>query len=234
MGNLRVLDLFKTGINSLPSYISTLANLVSLYLNDCSSLAELLPLEVKMPDNIELFDIRGTLLGKLPNQIGTMCNLRCLRVSLGQKGCNHNIGEEVEIPPGTITSELASLEKLSTLFIHFPSISSLQIFVTNSISWKNTQMNWENNTFRFFKFFIGCCERQHPYSSDVSRILASRQLGFSTDEEIPPINDRSIDDISPVNDQVSSVDQVLKHASAFELVGNSVVESLSEFDLTNA
>ncbi|KAL0456534.1 UNVERIFIED_CONTAM: putative disease resistance protein [Sesamum latifolium] len=244
MRNLLVLDLHKTGIKTLPKSISSLGSLVSLYLNNCSELAKL-PAEVKGLKKLELLDIRGTSIPGLPDEVGEMVCLRCLRLSFAQIQCQCDSERKegcLMIPPNLIcrlqhleeftietgccnqgwiniadhvVHELASLHKLTTLSFHFPSVRSLKTFVNDSKSWRNTKTHWENNTLRSFKISIGSSGTKHPYSLDFSGILDERLLRFLTSGEI------------------SSVNEVLKQASAFELVGHSVVESLSEFDLEN-
>ncbi|KAK4403510.1 hypothetical protein Sango_0719600 [Sesamum angolense] len=217
MRNLLVLDLHKTGIKTLPESISSLVSLVSLYLNNCSQLAKL-PAEVKGLKQLELLDIRGTSIpakekqGCLMIPPNIICRLQNLEEFTIETGCCNqgwiNIADHV-------VHELASLHKLTTLSFHFPSVRSLKMFVNDSKSWKNTKTHWENNTLRSFKISIGFSGTKHPYSLDFSGLLDERLLRFLTSGEI------------------SSVKEVLKQASAFELVGHSVVESLSEFDLEN-
>ncbi|KAL8482811.1 hypothetical protein ACS0TY_025733 [Phlomoides rotata] len=244
MQKLSILDLKQAGIKSLPSSIFSLINLTCLYLNDCSLLGEL-PSEVKELKKLEVFDIRGTSIRHLPKEVGDMSQLRCLRISFSQNGCNRKSkGKEVEmtIPLKIIsrlqqleeliievgcccqgwnkivdqlTEELTCLEKLNTLSFHFPTASGLKKFVTESKSLTNTETHWNTNTFRSFKISVGCCERQHPYGADLSGVFGERLLRFSNNEEI------------------SSVEEVLRQASSFELVCHSDVESLSEFSLEN-
>ncbi|KAK4425116.1 putative disease resistance protein [Sesamum alatum] len=242
MRNLLVLDLHKTGIITLPKSISSLVNLISLYLNNCSQLAKL-PAEVKGLKKLELLDIRGTSIPSLPDEVGEMVCLRCLRLSFAQIQCECNSKrnegclmiplniicrlqhlEEFTVETGCcnqgwsniadqVVNELASLNKLTTLSFRFPSVHSLKKFVNDSKSWKDKNTHWENNTLRSFRISIGFSETKHPYSLDFPGSLDERQLRFLTGGE------------------TSSVKEVLKQASAFELVGHSSVESLSEFDL---
>ncbi|KAF3612546.1 hypothetical protein FXO37_36725 [Capsicum annuum] len=81
MGNLRVLDLQRTGIIGLPKSISALGHLKCLYLNDCSSLGRL-PTEMEKLNQLELLDIRRTLMRCLPREIWYLKTLRCLRISV--------------------------------------------------------------------------------------------------------------------------------------------------------
>ncbi|KAM3266600.1 putative disease resistance protein [Capsicum annuum] len=81
MGNLRVLDLQRTGIIGLPKSISALGHLKCLYLNDCSSLGRL-PTEMEKLNQLELLDIRRTLMRCLPREIWYLKTLRCLLISV--------------------------------------------------------------------------------------------------------------------------------------------------------
>lgn len=254
MQKLRILDLHRTMIESLPNSISNLVSLVCLYLNDCPLLAKLPP-EVKKLEKLELLDIRGTSIRSLPIELGGMINLKCLRLSFSQLGCNskrkckevemeihhkiinrlHKL-EELTIEVGCccktwdciaeqIVNELACLEKLSTLNFHFPSVSTLAEFVVKSKSLESTDTHWGSNTLRSFNISIGCCEMQHPYSSDISGISAERQLrlGLSTKRQSR----------FSTNEEISLVGEVLRQASSFELAGHCGVRSLSDFDLEN-
>lgn len=247
MEKLLILDLHRTMIDKLPTSISSLVSLRCLYLNHCPLLDKLQP-EVGNLEKLELLDIRGTKIFSVPSEIGDMSQLRCLRISFGQKGCNRNktCGEMMAIPLNMIcrlhqleeltieagccsqawndiaekiVGELASLEKLSTLNFHFPSVSTLKKFVSQSKSLRNTDTHWSTNTLRSFDISMGCCEMRVSHASQVSQILPKRRLRFSTDKE---------------NEEISSVKEVLRQTSSFELVGHCGVGSLSDFNLKNA
>ncbi|KAH6770384.1 hypothetical protein C2S52_015187 [Perilla frutescens var. hirtella] len=247
MRNLQVLDLNHTAIGALPSSISKLVNLKSLYLNDCYYLVALPP-EAKNLQKLEFLDICGTSISSLPIEIRCMVDLRSLRASLSVKRGNHNSkGKEVDlklkVPPGIISelrnleelsidtafdckteidvaqrlaTELATLEYLNTLCFNFPNVSSLDAFVNQSKSLKNIHTDWGERTFRSFKIFIGCHETQYSYESDYSRIQAERRLRYCTNEEFS-----------------SACKDLLKQASAFEIIGHDGVETLtcSQFEL---
>ncbi|XP_057781403.1 disease resistance protein At4g27190-like [Salvia miltiorrhiza] len=245
MNMLLILDLHNTKIESLPNSISYLVKLRCLYLNGCP-LLEALPPGVKMLKELELLDIRGTSIRSLPDGMSEMAKLRCLRISFSKTECRRDVAstevamripldmisslhqlEELTIEAGCcsrgwndiadhIVIELASLEKLSTLNFHFPKVSSLEKFAAESRSLLNTETHWGPNTLRSFNISVGCCEMKLPYGLEISRVSQERRLRFSKIKEI------------------SSVKEVLRQATSFELVGHSGVESLSEFDLKNA
>lgn len=81
MSELNVLDLYCTGIESLPSSISGLIKLRGLYLNNCYFLVEL-PVEIKQLKDLEVLDIRHTKILNLPTEIGELSNIRFLRIIL--------------------------------------------------------------------------------------------------------------------------------------------------------
>ncbi|KAL8048712.1 hypothetical protein ABFX02_07G084400 [Erythranthe guttata] len=238
---LRVLDLNKTTIKSLPNPVTKFTKLVSLYLNDCSQLTGL-PNEVENLKALELLDVRGTSLQSLPDEIGLLVGLRCLRVSFA---CGSKVTQEM-IPGGIIdklkkleefsvetcisnkrwnsiadrvAGELASLEKLNTLNFRFPTISSLTTFVTERQSWQNRNTLEPRYTFRSFNFFVGSHGLRHPYDSDISE--TGKKLRFCTGEENCSDND------------FESIKDVLKQAEAFVLFGHVGVQSLNEFGLEN-
>nr|XP_027120666.1 disease resistance protein RPS2-like [Coffea arabica] len=80
MVQLRVLDLHHTKIESLPSSITKLVELKSLYLNECRDLVSL-PEHLGKLTNLEILDIRDTGLQSLPTEVAQLVSLRCLRVS---------------------------------------------------------------------------------------------------------------------------------------------------------
>ncbi|GJY90749.1 disease resistance protein, partial [Tanacetum coccineum] len=80
MHSLLVLDLYMTEIMTLPSSIYTLSNLKVLYLNGCIVLKEL-PSFIGYLKSLEVLDIRGSGVGKLPHQIEGLTRIRRLLVS---------------------------------------------------------------------------------------------------------------------------------------------------------
>ncbi|XP_057778278.1 disease resistance protein RPS2-like [Salvia miltiorrhiza] len=115
MESLRVLDLNQTEITALPGSINRLVNLKSLFLNGCLGIVALPPAAARLV-KLEFLDISGTSISTLPEVIGCMVNMRCLRASLSAKRGNHKgkqVEEYVEIIPEGIISSLKNLEELS-------------------------------------------------------------------------------------------------------------------------
>ncbi|XP_027117698.1 probable disease resistance protein At1g61300 isoform X1 [Coffea arabica] len=87
MKTLRVLALNSLGMKLLPTCLSSLTALQSLYLNNCGKLQQLPP-GIRKLKKLEVLDIRGTLIRCLPEEIRSLVNLICLRFSLGPGACN--------------------------------------------------------------------------------------------------------------------------------------------------
>ncbi|KAJ0578723.1 putative ankyrin repeat-containing domain, PGG domain, leucine-rich repeat domain superfamily [Helianthus annuus] len=110
---LEVLDLSNTNIVSLPTSISNLSRLQELLLRDCSSLMEL-PTEIGMLSNLKLFDINGTELMFIPEEMGKLKDLEVLRICLSQHAKyyieTNSVNEKVI--PRKMISELKRLKEL--------------------------------------------------------------------------------------------------------------------------
>ncbi|KAK1272153.1 Disease resistance protein [Acorus gramineus] len=229
MGTLRVLDLSRTGINSLPESLSALSNLRNLYLKHCARLKSL-------PDGVganlyrlELLDIRGTGLRGLPEDIGLLPRLQCLHASTNnfrdvtnQSPSMFPSGiisrqqlEEVIIDVSggddenwdkkapVVVDELVRLTNLNALHFAFPDINCFEKFITRSASWKRGE--W-----RSFQYTIGHHDGEAP---SIGR--REGYMRFAGGDTIPAV-----------------VEDALKHTDAFELVGHSSISSLSDFDMT--
>lgn len=83
MPMLEVLDLSNTNILALPPSISRLSLLQEFFLRDCSTLMEL-PAQIGMLTKLKLFDIKGTEIMCMPEEMRNLKDLEVLRVSLSQ------------------------------------------------------------------------------------------------------------------------------------------------------
>ncbi|XP_035846290.1 uncharacterized protein LOC110942046 isoform X14 [Helianthus annuus] len=110
---LEVLDLSNTNIVSLPTSISNLSRLQELLLRDCSSLMEL-PTEIGMLSNLKLFDINGTELMFIPEEMGKLKDLEVLRICLSQYAKHYIETNSVneKVIPRKMISELKRLKEL--------------------------------------------------------------------------------------------------------------------------
>ncbi|GLU03245.1 hypothetical protein SLE2022_204530 [Rubroshorea leprosula] len=126
MQNLLVLNLYKTGIQSLPPSSQYLTELKVLFLNGCTRLTDL-PCQSRLLPLLEVLDIRGCKLSFIPTFIGELVHLRCLRISY-YKACTVNGCEakELDVVPRLprleigchVISKLYKLEELVIDLMH--------------------------------------------------------------------------------------------------------------------
>ncbi|XVE54633.1 hypothetical protein DITRI_Ditri03aG0097700 [Diplodiscus trichospermus] len=231
MKTLFVLDLYGTGIESLPSSLAKLAGLKGLYLNNCIHLAELPP-QVGELHCLEVLDIRGCRISFIPFHIQKLVNLRCLRVSYYKSNNPHDCQdmdidcnvipllsklEELTIDVGSydhwcnevvdVVRQVATLENLTTLRICFPKSEVLRTFMQHSPSWKDRQQ------LTSFRFFVGCQNRKRPQILEYFKYKINRYLGYCHGNH----SDYSI------------ICDLLPETDALELVEHKDVTSLVDF-----
>ena len=226
MRSLQVVDLYGTGIASLPSSLSKLVCLKALYLNSCFKLMKL-PSGVKALKCLEVLDIRGTKLDLL--QVRSLIWLRCLRISFSNlPKVNHRKGivsgfcslEEFSICIDSsqqwidniaeaTTREVATLKKLTSLQFCFPNLDCLKLFVERSPVWK------DNSSFTF-QFTVGCQDSAH------SPILES--VDYPIHNSLKLVDTEGTDEV---------FGKVLKETDVFGLIKHKQVYSLSDFDTGN-
>lgn len=173
---LRVLDLSKTSINSLPHSICNLVNLRIFYLKSCPKL-EAIPPQIGAITGLEVLNAQDTRITSLPLEIGQLTHLKVLNVAFSMG--RDEIEEEVAISGGII-SRLSQLEQLSIdlrstesrfrdewnkwaeallkdvsyvkglmgLEFYFPQLESLECFL-------QTILPWQEGRFTSFNFDVG-------------------------------------------------------------------------------
>ncbi|ONH89720.1 hypothetical protein PRUPE_8G012000 [Prunus persica] len=241
MPSLEVLNLSNTRIKFLPQSISNLKRLKILILRSCERLV-VLPSEVGSLGDLEVLDLRGTEVDKLPDEIGSLTSLRHLEVSfygsispseyakLPHQLISPGIISKlisletlsIDVYPGdqrwkksleSITREVCSLTKLTSLCFSFPEVELLQLFIQTCTRWKNQLLT-------MFKFVVG---------DDVKRIV-SRVPNFVVHDYnqqgqcLRFVNGEKVPDV---------VVEVLARAVAFYLDHHLSIRSLSEFGVSN-
>ncbi|XVF49870.1 hypothetical protein PTKIN_Ptkin04bG0050700 [Pterospermum kingtungense] len=231
MKTLLLLDLYGTGIGSLPSSLGKLTGLKGLHLNNCIHLTEL-PVEVGELHCLEVLDIRGCRIRFIPFHIQKLVNLRCLRVSY-YKSSNPNDFQDMDIDCNVIPfltkleelmidvvsydhwcnevvdimKQVVTLENLTTLRICFPKSEVLKNFLQHSPSWKDRQQ------LTSFRFFVGCQNRKRPQILEYFKYKISRYLGYFHGN----LNDYSV------------ICDLLPETDALELVEHEDMTSLIDF-----
>ncbi|KAM7478349.1 hypothetical protein LguiA_026562 [Lonicera macranthoides] len=110
---VRVLDLSNKSIESLPDTISSLVELRQLLLRGDEILMEL-PASIRALKNLEVLDLEGTELICLPEEIGDLLQLECLKVSLYRYADSYIRRKRIEaIIPRKALSKLSRLKELS-------------------------------------------------------------------------------------------------------------------------
>ncbi|XVF49840.1 hypothetical protein PTKIN_Ptkin04bG0048500 [Pterospermum kingtungense] len=235
MKTLLLLDLYETGIRSLPSSLKKLTGLKGLYLNNCIHLIEL-PAEVGELHCLRVLDIRGCKISFIPFHIQKLVNLMSLRVSY-YKSSNPNDCQDMDIDFNVIPSltkleelmidvdidvvsydhwcnevvdiirQVATLENLTTLRICFPKSEVLKNFMQHSLSWNNCQQ------LTSFRFFVGRQNKKGPQILERFEYKISRYLEYFDGDH----NDYSV------------ICDLLPETEALELVDHKDITSLMDF-----
>ncbi|KAI8526905.1 hypothetical protein RHMOL_Rhmol12G0034800 [Rhododendron molle] len=219
MPRLRVLDLSRTRIKSLPTSMSKLDGLRELVLLDCEDL-EALPKEISALKELEVLYVGRSMLEigrkgmkreELIIPVGMICGIPHIEVI---EITSRLSDESIEI----IAKELSNLGSLSSLVFDFHILGNLQHFLQNSIPWKERRLTK-------FIFFAGKCQHQlyehDPWLLQLSKKYYERFLGYDGGgEEKDSALPRAIED-------------VLIRSSAFLLMRHGKLKVLSELGMQN-
>ncbi|KAL7145417.1 hypothetical protein ABFS83_07G082500 [Erythranthe nasuta] len=243
MQSLRVFDLHQTRITTLPTSVAFLTNLRSLNLTDCSHIT-MLPDEAAKLQKLEFLDICGTSIPSLPQEISSMCDLRCLRASSSSRACNQNSKvEDVHqlIIPLKVISKLKRLEELS---IDACFHSQRLIDVANELAMEMAGLKYLT-TLRFnfpnvksLDTFVSNSESlKNKYTEWETHTLNSFKIFIGCqvtrhpyELDISEMCERRLR-FSKKEQFSSHCNEVLKQASTFELISYDRVQSLNEFNL---
>lgn len=205
---LRILNLSKTRIKSLPESFSKIKNLEVLALRDCERLL-MLPPSIGRLKALEVLDLEGTELIDLPDSVGELASLKHLRVSF-YGSVNHSKCRDLPtklIPDKTISildlrelglfvhpgdqrwtscashivEEIRHL-KLFSLYFHFPEVDHLESFL-------NRNQSWINGDLTRFNFIVGP-DFKHvvshvSYDAEMMHSGEERCMRFVNGEDIP-------------------------------------------------
>ena len=241
MPSLTILNLSKTRIKSLPKSLFKVMTLKALILRNCERLAQL-PSGVGSLGQLEVLDLQGTEIEKLPAEISELAFLRHLKVSfygsVNQSECVRLPHElvplgiisslceletlSIDVFPGdkrwdknvdSILNEMGNLKKLITFCCYFPDVKLLERFLEKSLSWKIQGLT-------DFKFVVGPDVKRFVYqvgdNLEFEYVQWGQCLRFVNGEMIP-----------------DAVLKVLTCSTAFYLDHHIKVCSLSEFGISN-
>ncbi|GAB4859123.1 hypothetical protein Ancab_010588 [Ancistrocladus abbreviatus] len=238
MPSLRVLNLSKTRVKSLPQSLFKLRSLQVLTLRDCQRLL-VLPPEIGDLKSLELLDLKGTEISKLPDTIVGLVKLKSLQVSfygsvirsdyvkmpqnLISKGVISSLVLRelgIFVYPGDrrwmssafdVTVEVSGL-RLCSLSFHFPDVKQLEYFLSESPSWKLGNLK--------YNFVVG-----QDAKRVVSQVSPDVELMYNQQDRcLRFVNGQNIPD---------AVIEVLKHATSFYIDHHLCICYLSEFGVCN-
>ncbi|KAK3419542.1 hypothetical protein EUGRSUZ_G00109 [Eucalyptus grandis] len=189
---LRVLDLLPPSITSLPPSLPCLTHLRAVYLNSCEGLIEL-PSSIEALVHLEVLDIRRTGIISLPIQVGSLTQMRCLRMSLSYFGAGN--------PMSKVISSISSLKELM-IDVDPNTLWSDQVMrtITEEVS---TLTRLTSLTFSFskdlrftFQFSVGICNSVKHHILDYFEYQLCKCLKYANDEGTNPVISKNIPSLS--------------------------------------
>ena len=241
MPALQILNLSRTGIQSLPDSLIRLVSLKRLFLIDCHCFMMLSP-KVGELKQLEVLDLEGTEIMHLPEEIKKLTSLTCLEVSFygytsdGRRAMQSNSVvpygvisalsqlEELNIDVNpddkgwdacveAILTEICNLKRLNTLKFYFPRVKLLRHLQCNSPMGIYPSLT-------HFRFTVG-----HHVKRIMSRV--PRDVEFELERW-----EKCLKYINGV-DIPRDIKKALQHATAFFLDRHATVKNLSNFGIRN-
>ncbi|KAK3419531.1 hypothetical protein EUGRSUZ_G00086 [Eucalyptus grandis] len=241
MPALKILNLSRTRIKSLPVSLFRLTCLKRLFLTHCDLLM-VLPPQIGELQQLEVLDLEGTMIMDLPKEVAKLTKLTCLgvtfcrRINRGPKYAKVN----ALIPQGTISvltqleelsievspederwrsiveavvDDVCGLTRLDTLNLYFPQVELLRKFI-----WLGTSE--VSRSLSHFKFIVG---------DDDERIIIHlpKDLEFELERW-----DRSLKYVNGMG-VPTDIKKLLQHTTAFFLDRHMDVTKLSDFGIEN-
>ncbi|KAH7834157.1 hypothetical protein Vadar_013248 [Vaccinium darrowii] len=225
-------DLSGTNMYTLPDYIFGLVALQKLILRSCAILMMELPREIGELKNLEVLDLEGTEILRLPWEIENLVKLTCLKVSFygyaNQQVIPRGVlsdlsrlkeliidvtpyGEWWDVEVEAILDDLRNLKELTTLKLYLPTFELLK-YVTSIFP-----------CLANFRFTVG---RQEEHF--ISRLPRDVEEEFNNWEKLEKGLKFINGDCIP-----NEITKVLKQADAFFLQRHWTAESLSQFGHKN-
>ncbi|XP_039001908.1 disease resistance protein At4g27190-like [Hibiscus syriacus] len=241
MSCLKVLNLSNTRIKCLPKTIYKLVSLETLVLRNCERLV-MLPADIGSLKLLQVLDLRGTEINKLPDEISELSSLAYFDVCFYG---SINRSEQVKLPQGLISngiisrlhalqslgikvcpgderwdkcvksiiSEVSELTGLTSLSFYFPEVELLELFLQKSAAWIDQCLTKYN-------FVVG-----HDIKRIVSRVPQYVELDYDrTSQCLRFVNSETIPD---------AIVKVLACCSAFYLDHHLDITSISQFGIGN-
>ncbi|XP_031391586.1 disease resistance protein At4g27190-like [Punica granatum] len=236
MPALQVLNFSRTRIKTLPDSLFRLCYLKRLFRNHCELLTFLSP-KIGELKQLEVLDLHGTEILKLPNEVGQLTNLTCLELSFysdsnseGDKGKSNALIPEgtisalsqleelsIDVDPenerweravGASVNDIRGLKMLNTAKLYFPYVEHLMNF------------NWYSTPIERFEFTVG----RHA-----KRIMSRfpQDLQYELEQW-----DRCLKYMNGVGIPFD-IKKVLQHSTAFFLDRHVTAPKLSEFGIGN-